>query len=99
MIIVTGHMQLAPEVLEALRPAARKTIEATRAEKGCILYSWAEDLVQPGLLRIVERWEDWASLEAHGKAPHMNAWRALLAEVEIIDREVIGHEAGEERGL
>ena len=89
-------MGVAASVVSAERFNA---LVATRAEKGCILYAWAEDLVEPGLIRIVERWEDWASLDAHGKAPHMDAWRALLADVEIMGREVIAHEAGEERGL
>ncbi|MEP0320445.1 putative quinol monooxygenase [Bauldia litoralis] len=99
MIIVTGHLRVAPDAIEALRPAAKRTLEATRQEKGCILYAFAEDLIDPGLIRIVERWEDWPSLEAHGKAPHMDAWRADLKNVEIIDREVIAHGAGEERIL
>ncbi len=99
MIIVTGHLRVAPDAIEALRSDAQRTLEATRNEKGCILYAFAEDVIDPGLIRIVERWEDWPSLEAHGKAPHMDAWRARLADVEILDREVIAHEAGEERTL
>ena len=100
MIIVTGHLRVAPDAHRT--PAAgtpSRTLEATRKEKGCILYAFAEDVIDPGLIRIVERWEDWASLEAHGKAPHMDDWRAALEDVEIIDREVIAHEAGEERSL
>lgn len=99
MIIVTGHLRVAPDKIEGLRAAARKTLETTRQEKGCILYAYGEDVIDPGLIRIVERWEDWPSLEAHGKAPHMDEWRKVLSGVEILDREVIAHEAGEERAL
>lgn len=99
MIVVSGHLRIAPEKIEALRPHARRTLEATRQEKGCILYSFAEDLIDPGLIRIVERWSDWPSLEAHGKAPHMAAWRAALKEIGVLDREVIAHAANEERAL
>jgi quinol monooxygenase YgiN len=99
LIIVTGHLRVAPDQIEGLRAAARKTLEATRREKGCILYAYAEDVIDPGLIRIVERWEDWPSLDAHGTAPHMDEWRAVLGGVEILDREVIAHEAGEERIL
>ena len=99
MILVTGHLRLSPEDFDRIRDVATRTMEETRKEKGCILYAFGEDLIEPGVLRIVERWEDWASLEAHGKAPHMDAWRAGLAEVTIIEKDVVAHEAGEERVL
>ena len=99
LIVVSGHLRIAPEKIEALRPHARRTLEATRQEQGCILYAFAEDLLDPGLIRIVERWSDWPSLEAHGGRPHMDAWRAALKEIGVLDREVIAHETGEERAL
>lgn len=99
MIIVTGHLRVAPDKMDALRPHARRTLEATRRENGCILYAYAEDVLDPGLIRIVERWTDWPSLEAHAKAPHMDGWRAALKETGVLDREVTAHEAGEERAL
>lgn len=99
MIIVTGHLRVAPDQLDGLRDAARRTLETTRKEKGCILYAFAEDVLDPGVIRIVERWEDWPSLEAHGAAPHMDEWRSALSGVELLEREVIAHESGEERTL
>ena len=92
MIIVTGHLRVAPEHIDALRDTMRATLEATRKEDGCILYAYGEDVLDPGLIRIVERWRDWPSLEAHAKAPHMATWRDALGKVGILDREVIGHE-------
>lgn len=99
MILVTGHFRIPPEKMETLRPHARRTLEATRKEKGCILYAYGEDLIDPGLIRVVERWTDWPSLEAHGKAEHMATWRAALKEIGVLDREVTAHAAGEERSL
>lgn len=99
MIIVTGHLRVAPEDLETLRDDARRTLEETRKENGCILYAYGEDVLDPGLIRIVERWTDWASLDAHGKAPHMDDWRAALSKVTVLERDVMAHEAGEERAL
>ncbi|HMN84542.1 MAG TPA: putative quinol monooxygenase [Bauldia sp.] len=99
MILVTGHFQIAPEKIESLRPAARRMMEETAKEDGCILYAFAEDLARPGVVRIVERWRDWPSLEAHGKAPHMADWRAVLKEIGVLDRSVIAHEAASEKVL
>jgi quinol monooxygenase YgiN len=100
VIVVTGHIKIDPKQIERLRPAARAVLEATRAEDGCILYAYAEDLLEPGLIRIVERWRDWDSLTAHGSAPHLDVWRTALTDAGgVFDREVTAHEAGTERAL
>lgn len=81
MIIVSGTLRLLPDDLAALRDVARATVEATRRESGCQVYSFAEDLVEPGLVRIYEEWDDRASLEAHGQTEHIAVWRDALARV------------------
>ena len=65
MILVTGHVRLAPGNVEPARPHMRNVLEATRNEPGCILYAFGEDVLDPGLIRIVERWQD---LEVPGGA-------------------------------
>lgn len=82
MIIVSGTLKLGSDQLAALRPTARETVEATRLESGCIVYSFAEDLVEPGLIRIYEEWESREALAAHGQTPHIAAWREALAGIE-----------------
>lgn len=92
MIVVTGHLRLAPENVERARPHMRTVVEANRKEDGCLLFAFGEDVLDPGLIRIVERWQDWASLEAHDKAPHVVAWRAALKTIGVIDRNLWAHE-------
>lgn len=99
MILVTGHIRVPPQAVEALRPHIQALVEATRQEDGCILYAFAEDMNEPGVIRIVERWRDWPSLEAHGKAPHIATWSGVAKGAGITSREVIAHAAGEERVL
>lgn len=100
MIVVTGHLKMTPDQLAGLRPAIRAVVEATRGEDGCILYAFAEDSVEPGVVRIVERWRDWPALDAHGKTAHLDAWRqAVRAIGPLIDREVTAHETGASRAL
>ena len=81
MIVVTGR--LAPANVERARPHMRTVLTATRSEKGCLLFAFGEDVLDPGLIRIVERWQDWPSLAAHDKAPHVVAWRAALKEIGV----------------
>lgn len=99
MIVITGHIRIAPEKVEAARPLARKNLEATRNEKGCLLYAYGEDVLDPGLIRITERWESWDALAAHGDSPHMAEWRKALKEIGVLERDLLAHETGEERPL
>jgi len=99
VILVTGHIRVSPEKVAELRPHIQALVAATRAEDGCILYAFAEDMNDPGTIRIVERWRDWPALEAHGKAPHMAPFRAVMAGAGVVSREVLAHAAGEEKVL
>jgi quinol monooxygenase YgiN len=99
LIVVTGHIRLSPQSMDRVRPHMRKVLEATREEPGCILYAFGEDVLDPGLIRIVERWQDWESLEAHGSAPHIQSWRLVLREIGVLERELSAHAAGEERQI
>ncbi len=99
MIIITGHIRLAPENIEKARPHMRTVLETTRKEKGCQLYAFGEDVLDPGLIRIVERWDDWASLEAHAKSDHLKAWGAFTRELGLLEREVWAHEGANGKKL
>ena len=99
MILVTGHITVAPEKVAELLPHIQALVAATRAEDGCIVYAFGEDTNEPGTIRIVERWRDWAALEAHGKAPHIAAWSAVASKAGITSRDILAHEAGTEKVL
>ena len=94
MIIVAGTVRVPPENMERLRPHARQVIEATRAEAGCLAYSFAEDVVEPGLIRIFEIWETREDLDRHSRAEHMAPWRAAVAENGVSGREIKAYVAG-----
>jgi len=99
VIVVTGDVWVAPENVDKLREHLRRLIEATRREEGCLAYSFGEDVLEPGLLRISERWLNWQSLDAHGKSAHVAAWRQQLKETGGVRREVVGYDAGQGRAL
>ncbi len=99
MIIISGTQQLTPEGLEKLRGEAAKVLAATRKEDGCIVYSFADDLLQPGLIRIYEEWESREHLTQHQKSPHVAAWHAALRTVEVLGRDLKIIEAGPQEPL
>ena len=79
MIIVEGWVRASPEDILALKVPGAAMIAATKAESGCLEYAFAIDLLDPGLLRIIERWSDDAALAAHFQTPHMAAFNQALA--------------------
>ena len=98
-LIIAGTMRLPPQNLPALKTHMRVMLTASRAEDGCITYSYGEDVAEPGLIRVFEAWRDQAAIEAHFKAPHMAAWRAACAEQGVSDRRLFAYEVASERPL
>ncbi|MEM7411522.1 MAG: putative quinol monooxygenase [Myxococcota bacterium] len=78
MLVVAGVVRLNPEKREEAMVAAREMMTATRAEAGCISYTFSADLDDPGAFRIFEEWKDQAALDAHFEAPHMATFAAKV---------------------
>ena len=75
----------------------RAMIEASRAEPGCLAYSYAMDVVQPGLIHVLERWADQAALEQHFASPHIRTWREAWPQLGITNRNLVLYEVGHGR--
>ena len=88
MIIVAGTVRVPEDKFDSIRDVAQATIAATRKEAGCIVYSFARDLADRGLLRIYEEWESRAHLDAHLKQPHMGPWRSVMAAAGASERNI-----------
>jgi quinol monooxygenase YgiN len=99
MIVVVGKFRLPIDNLDGGRAAMSRVIAASRAEPGCLAYAYAEDVLEPGLVRVSEAWTDRAALAAHFEAPHMKAWRRERAELGMSEREVTAYEAAGEEAL
>jgi quinol monooxygenase YgiN len=98
-IIIAGTVRVPPENLDALRPHQLRMLAASRAEDGCVTYSYGVDVAEPGLIRVFEVWRDQAAVDAHFQAPHMAVWRAACAEHGVSDRKLFAYETASERAL
>jgi quinol monooxygenase YgiN len=98
-VIVAGTFRLPPENLDAARQHIKAVIDATRQEPACIDYSYAEDLADPGLIRVFEVWRDAAGLEAHFQAPHMISWVEIRKAFGLFDRRIFAYEGATARQL
>jgi quinol monooxygenase YgiN len=79
MIIVAGTVDVDPERRDAALVAGRPHMEATRAQAGCLDYTWTADELIPGRIYVFERWESQAALQAHFDGPHYIAMRNTIA--------------------
>jgi quinol monooxygenase YgiN len=98
-LVIAGTIRVPPENLEAFRPHMLAMLEASRAEDGCLVYSYAEDVAEPGLIRVFEAWRDQAALEAHFATAHLAAWRAAWPEFGVSDRRLIAYEVASQRAV
>jgi len=95
-VAVIGQFRLPPEEMDAARPMMRKVMEATRAEDGCIEYNYAEDVLDPGLIRVSEVWDSREQLAAHLKTPHMAVWAEERAALGLSGRALAVYEVASE---
>ena len=96
-VIVAGSVRVQPGGLERFLPHMREMLEASRAEEGCIAYSYAEDVADPGLIRVFEVWRDRGALTAHFQTEHMANWRALWPEFGVSERSITAYDVADER--
>jgi quinol monooxygenase YgiN len=87
-VAVIGQFRMPAENMAAARPIMRKVMDATRAEDGCIEYNFAEDVLDPGLIRVSELWDSREQLAAHLKTPHMAVWGEERAALGLSGRKI-----------
>lgn len=95
MLLIIGTIRLHPEKLSDARPIMRVMVESSRAEDGCGEYSYAEDVLDPGLIHVKETWRDQAALDRHFASDHLADWRRSWPRLGIRDRDLRVYEVGE----
>ncbi|MDE2463118.1 MAG: antibiotic biosynthesis monooxygenase [Alphaproteobacteria bacterium] len=97
MLIIMGTIRLPAENLSRARPVMQDMVERSRAEKGCLGYAYAEDVLEAGLIHVSEVWADQAALDRHFASAHLAAWRASWSAFGISDRQLVLYEAAASR--
>jgi len=93
MILILGTVKLAPERLEGAREAMERMVAASRAEEGCIAYSYAQDVLDPGTIHVIEKWRDRDAVTFHFATRHMAEWRAVMGKLGLSGRDLRIHES------
>ncbi|MHA0111603.1 putative quinol monooxygenase, partial [Klebsiella pneumoniae] len=63
-VLVLGTVRVPPDKVAAARDAMAAMVNASHAEPGCIGYSYVEDVLEPGLIHVVEAWASDEALAA-----------------------------------
>ena len=98
-VIVAGTVRAPEERIAQFKPHMEAMLAASRAEDGCLAYSYAVDVLDPGLIRVFEAWRDEAALKAHFATPHMAEWRAAWPQFGVAERRLTLYEVAAERRL
>ena len=99
MIVVQGWVKVHPEDAAKLRDAAFALAAATRLEAGNLAYAFAEDVNEPGLFHIVERWGSEEAVAAHMLTTALAEFTPKLAGMRDVRLRIARYDAPEERVL
>ena len=86
MILVLGTIRIPTGSLDIVRPAMATMIDASRREDGCLAYTYSLDVLDNGLIHVVEKWRDRAALNAHFTTAYLMEWRQRFGQLGITDR-------------
>ena len=99
MLVIIGTMNVEPSDRDALLEAAKAVMVETQKEEGCLDYCFTADLIDPGVVHIVEKWESEAHLDSHRQTEHIMTFRRALKPLQVSGLDFTLHEVVSERKL
>lgn len=92
MIIVAGHLQLDPDSRSSYLEGCHDVVTQARTAPGCLDFALSADLLDPGRINVLERWETAADVEAfRGSGPSADQ-TAQIREADVQQFEVASAE-------
>ena len=88
MYALMGEFRIPVSRMDEAREMMRKVVEATRQEEGCLHYAYAEDVLDPGVIRVSELWTTEEALDDHLRSPHMRVWAEERATLGMTGRDI-----------
>ena len=86
MIVLAGTFRLGPAKASEAAEAIRGIVEGSRAEAGCVHFSFGFDALDSSLVNVFEIWRDQAALDFHRATPHFLGWKAAQPGIGMHDR-------------
>jgi quinol monooxygenase YgiN len=80
VVIVAGHLVVDPSQREDYLSGCVEVVRQARRAAGCLDFALSADLIDPGRINILERWESRAAVEAfRGSGPSDEQGAAIMA--------------------
>ncbi len=99
MLTVVAIVESSANDIQALRAAFADMETASRAEVGCLDYTFCQEISNPNTLRINELWESMDALQEHFATEHMAKFNVAIAAHPPKSMTLRVHELGQERAL
>lgn len=91
MVIALGHIYAQIPSRERVRELMLENQAAAREQPGCVSFTFAETIDDPGHYVVVEEWSDRRALEAHYASRATTDYEEQVAELLLRDSEVWIH--------
>jgi quinol monooxygenase YgiN len=88
MVIVAGHITVDPEQRESYLAGCMSVVENARRAHGCLDFAITADLLDPGRVNLVERWETQAAVETFRRGGPSNKQRAAMLSVSVAEYDI-----------
>ncbi|TCP57485.1 quinol monooxygenase YgiN [Tamaricihabitans halophyticus] len=88
MVIVAGYLIVDPELREAYLADCAGIVSRARRAAGCLDFAISADLVDPGRVLVLERWESQAAVEAFRGEEPGSKLQATIRTAEVAEYEV-----------
>jgi quinol monooxygenase YgiN len=80
MVIVAGHVIVAPQERDTYLSGCVEVVRQAREAPGCLDFALSADLLDPGRVNILERWESQDAVNAfRGSGPSDEQQGAILS--------------------
>jgi quinol monooxygenase YgiN len=94
VVIVAGHIVVDPEQRDGYLSACVEVVHQARRAPGCLDFSLSADLLEPGRVNILERWDSQAAVEAFRGSGPSDEQGAVIRAASVAEYDV-----GDERSL
>jgi quinol monooxygenase YgiN len=88
VIIAIGDIYAQIPRREEVRDLMRETQRAARGTPGCLSYTFAETLDDPGHFLVVHQWSDQAALDEHYRSQAFADYQSRIAELLVRSSEL-----------
>jgi quinol monooxygenase YgiN len=88
VIVALGDISAKIPRLDEVRGVMRDTERRVREQAGCVSYTFAEALDDPGHFLVTQEWQDLASLEGHYRSQAFAEYQAAIAPLLVRDTDL-----------